>query len=304
MNQRSLVSITDYSTEKILQILDDAAKFEANPNREILKGKVVATLFFEPSTRTRLSFETAINRLGGRVIGFSDAANTSTSKGETLHDTIMMVSNYADLIVMRHPLDGAARYASEVSPIPIINAGDGSNQHPTQTLLDLYSIRKTQGHLDNLNIFMVGDLKYGRTVHSLLQAMLAFKPRFTFIAPDELKMPEPYKTLCKQNGIAYEERRELNHIEDADILYMTRVQRERFQDLMEYERVKNVYRLCNSMLDGTKDNLRVLHPLPRVTEIAEDVDQNEKAYYFQQAKNGVYARMAVICDALGIRVNS
>lgn len=300
MNQRSLVSITDYSTEKILQILDSAARFEANPNQEILKGKVVATLFFEPSTRTRLSFETAINRLGGRVIGFSDAANTSTSKGETLHDTIMMVSNYADLIVMRHPLDGAARYASEVSPVPIINAGDGSNQHPTQTLLDLYSIRKTQGHLDNLNIYMVGDLKYGRTVHSLLQAMLAWHPKFTFISPQELKMPEAYKTICCQNGIEFEERRELNRLEEADILYMTRMQRERFQDLVEYERVKNVYRLNNAMLDGTKDNLRVLHPLPRVGEIAEDVDENPKAYYFQQAKNGMYARMAVICDALGL----
>lgn len=300
MNQRSLVSITDYSSEKILQILDSAARFEKCPNQEILKGKVVATLFFEPSTRTRLSFETAINRLGGRVIGFSDAANTSTSKGETLHDTIMMVSNYADLIVMRHPLDGAARYASEVSPVPIINAGDGSNQHPTQTLLDLYSIRKTQGHLDNLNIYMVGDLKYGRTVHSLLQAMLAWTPRFTFISPDELKMPESYKLICEKHGIQYEERKELNRLEEADILYMTRVQRERFQDLVEYERVKNVYRLNNAMLEETKDNLRVLHPLPRVGEIAEDVDENPKAYYFQQAKNGMYARMAVICDALGL----
>ena len=300
MNSKSLVSITDYSKDKILKILDAAADFEANPNRDLLRGKVVATLFFEPSTRTRLSFETAINRLGGRVIGFSDAANTSTSKGETLHDTIRMVSNYVDLIVMRHPLDGAARYASEVGSVPIINAGDGSNQHPTQTLLDLYSIKKTQGRLENLNIYMVGDLKYGRTVHSLLMAMSHFKPNFTFIAPDELKMPEQYKVFCDKNGIPYNEQRELVGIENADILYMTRVQRERFQDLLEYERVKNVYKLKNAMLDGTKDNLRVLHPLPRVNEIDVDVDSNPKAYYFDQARNGVFVRQAVICDSLGL----
>ena len=300
MNSKSLVSITDYSKDKILKILDAAADFEANPNRDLLRGKVVATLFFEPSTRTRLSFETAINRLGGRVIGFSDAANTSTSKGETLHDTIRMVSNYVDLIVMRHPLDGAARYASEVGSVPIINAGDGSNQHPTQTLLDLYSIKKTQGRLENLNIYMVGDLKYGRTVHSLLMAMSHFKPNFTFIAPDELKMPEQYKVFCDKNGIPYNEQRELVGIENADILYMTRVQRERFQDLLEYERVKNVYKLKNAMLDGTKDNLRVLHPLPRVNEIDVDVDSNPKAYYFDQARNGVVVRQAVICDSLGL----
>lgn len=300
MNAKSLVSITDYSKEKILRILDAAAEFEARPNRETLKGKVVATLFFEPSTRTRLSFETAINRLGGRVIGFSDAANTSTSKGETLHDTIMMVSNYADLIVMRHPLDGAARYASEVSSLPIINAGDGSNQHPTQTLLDLYSIYKTQGTLENLNIYMVGDLKYGRTVHSLLMAMSHFHPTFTFIAPSELEMPEQYKIFCWENGIEYREKRDLDELGEADILYMTRVQRERFQDLMEYERVKDVYCLKNSMLEGTKDTLRILHPLPRVGEIDMDVDANEKAYYFQQAKNGLYVRQAVISDALGM----
>lgn len=300
MNAKSLVSITDYSKDKILKIMDAAADFEVNPNRELLKGKVVATLFFEPSTRTRLSFETAVNRLGGRIIGFSDAANTSTSKGETLHDTIRMVSNYVDLIIMRHNLDGAARYASEVSPVPIINAGDGSNQHPTQTLLDLYSIKKTQGTLENINIFMVGDLKYGRTVHSLLMALSHFHPTFTFISPDELKMPEQYKLFCEEHGIKYIERRELDGIEDADILYMTRVQRERFQDTMEYERVKDVYRLRNSMLDGTKDNLRILHPLPRVNEIDMDVDSNPKAYYFEQARNGLFARQAVICDVLGL----
>lgn len=301
MKTRSLVSITDYTKEKILHILDLASQFEKNPNQDLLKGKIIATLFFEPSTRTRLSFETAVNRLGGRIIGFSDASTTSSSKGETLKDTITMVSNYADLIIMRHPLDGAARYASEVSAVPVINAGDGSNQHPTQTMLDLYSIKKTQGTLENLHITMVGDLKYGRTVHSLLMAMSHFNPSFTFIAPDELRLPDEYKQFCFENGIKYRELSELTDFADADILYMTRVQRERFLDLMEYEKVKNVYTLKNKMLDGTKPNLRVLHPLPRVNEIDTDVDDNEKAYYFQQARNGVYARQAVICDALNVQ---
>ena len=202
---RSLISLEGLDREDILWLLGHAAKFEANPNSKILDGKIVAPLFFEPSTRTRLSFETAVNRLGGRVIGFSDAATTSSSKGETLKDTIMMVSNYADLIIMRHYLEGAARYASEVSPVPIINAGDGANQHPSQTMLDLYSMLKTQGRLDNLHIHLVGDLKYGRTVHSMLTAMRFFNPTFHFISPDELKMPEEYKEYCRKNGIKFEE---------------------------------------------------------------------------------------------------
>jgi aspartate carbamoyltransferase catalytic subunit len=299
MSKNSLVSISDYSKEDILAILDSAAQFEANPNRKTLDGKVIATLFFEPSTRTRLSFETAVNRLSGKIIGFSDAATSSSSKGETLNDTIHMVSCYADAIVMRHPLEGAARYAAEVSPVPIINAGDGANQHPSQTLLDLYSILKTQGTLENLNICLVGDLKYGRTVHSLIMAMSHFNPTFKFIAPDELKMPEEYKTFCKNHNIPYTEASELNdNFDDADILYMTRVQKERFQDLLEYERVKNVYTLKNDMLSTSKDNLKILHPLPRVSEIDTDVDSNEKAYYFQQAQNGLYVRQAILNKVL------
>ncbi len=301
MKNRSLVSINDFSKEEILQLVDLAAKFEANPNQDLLKNKVIATLFFEPSTRTRLSFETAINRLGGRIVGFSDASSSSTTKGETLKDTIKMVSNYADLIVMRHPLEGSARYAAEQSLVPIINAGDGANQHPTQTMLDLYSIKKTQGTLENLNIFMVGDLKYGRTVHSLLHAMSHFNPVFNFIAPDELKLPEEYKIWLKSKGIPFYEHKEFTDIlAKADILYMTRVQQERFADSMEYEKVKNVYILRNEMLQNTKDNLRILHPLPRVNEINPDVDENPKAYYFEQAKNGVYARMAIIASILGL----
>lgn len=302
VSTKSLVSISQYDKDKILNILDRAAQFEQNPNQKILDGKVVATLFFEPSTRTRLSFETAANRLGARVIGFSDASTSSTTKGETLKDTITIVSNYADVIVMRHFIEGAARYASEISKVPIINAGDGANQHPTQTLLDLYSIKKTQGRLDNLKIAMVGDLKYGRTVHSLINAMSHFNPTFKFISPKELEIPASYKLFCDEKGIKYEETSELNEesIADADILYMTRVQKERFTDLFEYEKVKNVYVLTNKLLEGTKDNLKILHPLPRVGEIADEVDENPKAYYFQQAQNGLYARQAVICDLLGI----
>ncbi len=292
---RHLVSITDFSKEEILEVLKLSAEFERNINQPLLRGKVAASVFFEPSTRTRLSFETAVNRLGGRVIGFSDAGNTSVSKGESLKDSIMMIANYADFIIMRHPVEGSARYASEISRVPIINAGDGANQHPTQTMLDLYSIQKTQGTLDGLTITMVGDLKYGRTVHSLLMAMSHFNTRFRFIAPPELQIPNEYKLYLDKRGLPYTEHRELaENIQDADTIYMTRVQRERFTDPVEYEKVKNVYMLRNSMLDSTKDSVKILHPLPRVNEINTDVDDNPKAYYFTQAENGVYARMGII----------
>ena len=302
MDKKSLVSISDLSKEEIVGLLNKAAEFEKNPNQRILQGKVVATLFFEPSTRTRLSFETAVNRLGGRVIGFSDAKTSSQSKGETLKDTIMMVSNYADVIVMRHHLEGAARYASEISPVPIVNAGDGANQHPSQTMLDLYSIYKTQGTLENQVITMVGDLKYGRTVHSLLEAMHFWNPRFNFVACEELRMPDKYKRFCEMHGIEYRETTDFSEevINESDILYITRVQGERFSDVLEYERTKSLYTLHNDMLKNSKPNLKVLHPLPRITEISQDVDDNPKAYFFQQAKNGLYARQAILCRALGI----
>lgn len=300
-----MVTIAEHTREKIEYLITMAEEFERHPNRQLLQGKVVATLFFEPSTRTRLSFETAANRLGARVIGFADPKVTSGTKGETLKDTIMMVSNYADIIVMRHYLEGAARYASEVAPIPIVNAGDGANQHPSQTMLDLYSIWKTQGTLDNLQIYMVGDLKYGRTVHSLLMAMRHFNPTFHFIAPDELAMPEIYKQYCKEHNIKYIEHKDFDAdtIAGADILYMTRVQRERFSDLMEYERVKDCYLLKRNMLSKAKDNLKILHPLPRVNEIEYSIDETPYAYYFQQAGNGLFARQALICDALGITLD-
>lgn len=305
MEIHNFVTIEDLSRDKILYLLDMAREFERHPNRELLKGKVVATLFFEPSTRTQLSFQTAANRLGARVIGFSDAKTSSTTKGETLKDTIMMVSNYADVIAMRHYIEGAAQYASEVAPVPIINAGDGAHMHPSQCLLDLYSIYKTQGTLDNLNIYLVGDLKYGRTVHSLITAMRHFNPTFHFIAPKELSMPQEYKLYCKNHGIKFQEHTAFNEkvIADADILYMTRVQKERFSDLMEYEKVKNVYILNHSMLGLAKDNMRILHPLPRVNEIAYDVDDDPHAYYIQQAKNGLFAREAIFCYCLGITMD-
>ena len=302
MQSKSLVSISDISKDEILELLERARYFEEHPDSKILDGKVVATLFFEPSTRTRLSFETAVNRLGGRVIGFSDPGTSSSVKGETLKDTIKMVSNYADLIVMRHFLEGAARYATEVTEVPIINAGDGANQHPSQTMLDLYSIYKTQGRLTALTITMVGDLKYGRTVHSLLMAMKYFRPKFVFVASRELAMPQEYKEFCRREGIEFEETTDFSAdvINSSDIIYMTRVQRERFTDPLEYERVKDLYTLHNAMLDNSRENLRILHPLPRVNEIDVDVDDNPKAYYFEQARNGLYARQAIITRALGI----
>ena len=269
MEKRNFVTIADLSKEKILYMIEMAQEFEKHPNREILKGKVVATLFFEPSTRTRLSFETAANRLGARVIGFADPKVTSGTKGETLKDTILMVSNYADVIAMRHFIEGAAQYASEIAPIPIINAGDGAHQHPSQCMLDLYTIYQTQGTLENLNIYLVGDLKYGRTVHSLIMAMRHFNPTFHFVAPKELAMPNEYKIYCKEHGIKFQEHTAFNILR-AD------------------------------MLGSTKSNMKILHPLPRVNEIAYDVDDNPHAYYIQQAQNGLYAREAIICDVLGI----
>ena len=302
MEKRNFVNIDHLSKEKILYMIQMAQEFEKHPNREILKGKVVATLFFEPSTRTRLSFETAANRLGARVIGFADPKITSGTKGETLKDTILMVSNYADVIAMRHYIEGAAQYASEIAPIPIINAGDGAHQHPSQCMLDLYTIYQTQGTLANLNIYLVGNHKYGRTVHSLIMAMRHFNPTFQFIAPKKLAMPAEYKEYCRKHGIKFIEHTAFNEkiIADADIIYMTRVQKERFSDLMEYEHVKNVYILKADMLNSARENMKILHPLPRVNEIAYDVDDNPHAYYIQQARNGLYAREAIICDVLGI----
>jgi aspartate carbamoyltransferase catalytic subunit len=302
MKNRSLVSISDFSKEEYIRILDIAADFENKPNQKLLNDHVVATLFFEPSTRTRLSFETAANRLGARVVGFSDTGSTSVQKGETLKDTIKMVSGYADIIVMRHPREGAARWASEMSSVPVINAGDGANQHPTQCLLDMYSIRQTQGKLDNLNIAFVGDLKYGRTVHSLVQAMCNFNATFQLVSPQELKLPSAVKMHIKESNLEYHQYTELAEIVPiADVIYMTRIQKERFSDPMEYEKVKNSYVLHRTMLEGCKPNMKILHPLPRVNEISEDVDATPQAFYFKQAENGVYVRQALLAAIGGVK---
>jgi aspartate carbamoyltransferase catalytic subunit len=302
MKSKSLVSINDFTRDEHTRILDLAEEFEKNPTQHILTNSVVATLFFEPSTRTRLSFESAASRLGAKVIGFSEPGSSSVQKGESLRDTILTVSSYSDIIVMRHPKEGSARFASEVSSVPIINAGDGSNQHPTQTLLDMYSIRKTQGKLDNLNIAFVGDLKYGRTVHSLVMALCNYNTTFHLVSPHELKLPSSVKMSIKEKDLDYYQYTDLQEvIPNIDILYMTRIQKERFSDPIDYEKVKNSYILKNSMLNGAKDNLRIMHPLPRVNEINIDVDTNPKAYYFTQALNGVYVRQAILTSILGVK---
>lgn len=301
MKNKSLVSITDFTREEHIHILNLASAFEKRPTQRILEDYVVATLFFEPSTRTRLSFESAATRLGARVIGFSDSSSSSTQKGESLRDTILTVSNYSDIIVMRHPREGSARFASEVAKVPVINAGDGANQHPTQTLLDLYSIRKTQGSLDNLNIAFVGDLKYGRTVHSLVMALCNYNTTFHLVSPTELKLPSSVKMYIKERNLTYHQYTDfLEVIPKIDIMYMTRIQKERFSDPLDYEKVKNAYVLRNSMLDNSRSNLKILHPLPRVNEITTDVDLNPKAYYFTQALNGVFVRQAILASILGV----
>ena len=301
MKNKSLVSINDFTREEHVRILELAGAFEKRPRQRILEDYVVATLFFEPSTRTRLSFESAATRLGARVIGFTDASSSSVTKGESLRDTILTVSNYCDIIVMRHPREGSARFASEISKVPVINAGDGANQHPTQTLLDMYSIRKTQDSLDNLNIAFVGDLKYGRTVHSLVQALCNYNTTFHLVSPQELKLPSSVKMDIKERNLTYHQYTDLSEvIPNVDILYMTRIQKERFSDPLDYEKVKNAYVLRNNMLDGAKSNLRIMHPLPRVNEITTDVDDNPKAYYFTQALNGVFVRQALLASILGV----
>lgn len=301
---RSIISINDLDREEMIYILETAKRIEVMPEqrkRKLLSGYVLATLFFEPSTRTRLSFESAMKRLGGKTVGFADPATTSFAKGETLHDSIKMVENYVDVIAMRHPLEGAARVASESTKKPVINGGDGSNQHPTQTLLDLYTIKKTQGRLTGLKVAMVGDLKYGRTVHSLAIALSHFSCRIFFVAPESLRMPKSYLDFLRKQGIEFSEHEKVEEvIDDVDILYTTRIQKERFPDPAEYQKVKDVYILRKSMLENVRKNLRILHPLPRVNEIHPDVDNTPYAYYFQEAANGIPVRQAVLCLVLGV----
>lgn len=302
MKNKSLVSINDFTKEEQIQVLEVAKEFEKNPVQDILKNNVIASLFFEPSTRTRLSFESAISRLSGKIVGFSEASNTSVKKGESLRDTILTIANYSDLIVMRNPVEGSARFASEISPVPIINAGDGANQHPTQTLLDLYSILQTQHTLNNLHVAFVGDLKYGRTVHSLVIALCNYNTTFHLVSPIELKLPSSVKMHIKEKNLTYHQYTNMEDvIPEADILYVTRIQKERFSDPLEFERIKNSYNLHKDMLTNTKENMRILHPMPRVNEIHVNVDTDRRAYYFQQALNGVFVRQALLSIMLGYR---
>ena len=297
---KNLISMRDLSKEDIMRLMDTAAKIENGEIVPDMQRKLAALLFFEPSTRTMFSFDTAMKRMNGDTIIMSGTKNTSAKKGETFADTLQTIAQYSDIIIMRSPVEGAARYAAEVVDIPVVNAGDGANQHPTQALLDLYSIIKTQGKLEKLKIGLAGDLRFGRTVHSLAQAMAVFEAEFKFISPSFLQMPEYIKDDLIEQNIKFEEVKDIEgNIDDLDILYVTRIQKERFADPEDYEKVKGSYVLNKDMLENVKDNFRVLHPLPRVDEIHTDVDDTKFAYYFPQAKNGVYTRQAIISILLG-----
>ncbi|MFH1439773.1 MAG: aspartate carbamoyltransferase [Candidatus Woesearchaeota archaeon] len=300
LKNKDIISINDMSKEEIIYIINTAERIEKIDFSDLCRGKILGTLFFEPSTRTRLSFESAMKRLGGSVIGFSSEDSTSRKKGETMYDTAKMIEGYTDIIAIRHKVEGASRLTAESVCIPVINCGDGANQHPTQTLLDLFTIKKSHGTLDGLHIAMVGDLKYGRTVHSLATAMAHFNTILYFVAPNELKMPKYILEELDKKGVKYYINDKITDIIDkVDILYMTRIQKERFPDLMEYERVKSVYILRNSMLKNVKLGLKIMHPLPRVSEIHKEIDKSIHAHYFQQANNGVPVRMAIIALLLG-----
>jgi aspartate carbamoyltransferase catalytic subunit len=293
---KHLISIRDIGKEEILNILNESEKMEnllkSKKPINILEGKILATLFYEPSTRTRLSFETAMKRLGGNVIGFTDVKNTSVAKGESLMDTIRVISGYTDIIVIRHPSEGASRLASEYSNVPVINAGDGSNQHPTQTLLDLYTIKREIGKIDGIKIAFIGDLKYGRTVHSLCYALSLFDDvEMVFISPDELKIPKEIIDDLKKKNVKFSESSSID-LEDVDVAYMTRIQKERFPDLNEYQKIKGVYKLTKEHIFDK--NLIVMHPLPRVDEIDWEVDNLPQSKYFKQSFYGVPVRMAIL----------
>jgi aspartate carbamoyltransferase catalytic subunit len=297
---RDIISINDFSKEELLYMLKIVKQQDNNPKSNLLKGKIMASLFFEPSTRTKLSFSSAMEQLGGEVIGFSGRENSSWSKGESLWDTLKMTEQYSDVIIIRHPLEGSARLAAEAASKPVINAGDGSNQHPTQTLLDMYTIQKTKGKLENLKIGFVGDLKYGRTVHSLVIALSHFTPEFHFIAPSELQIPESYLDKLFQKKVKYRKTSDLlRYSRELDVLYVTRIQKERFPDPLEYEKFKDVYTVDSKFLKNVKKDLKILHPLPRVGEIDKGVDSTPYAAYFEQAANGIPVRKALLSLVLG-----
>ncbi len=306
---RSVVSAADFRKDEILALLDAARAFDRyddgpiwTPQAPSLQGRVLGTLFFEPSTRTRLSFESAMLRLGGSVLGFADARISSLSKGESLVDTIKVVEGYCDAIVLRHPREGAARLAAEVAHVPVINGGDGSNQHPTQTFLDLYTIREAAGRLDGLKVGFMGDLRYGRTVHSLTEALMHFDVDLKFIGPESLRLPRDLREHLAAHGRSGVEVEHLQEAGELDVLYMTRIQRERFPDPMDYERVRSAYRVDRAALEPFGEQLKILHPLPRVNEVADDVDDLPGALYFRQTRNGVIVRMALLHLIFGGRV--
>jgi aspartate carbamoyltransferase catalytic subunit len=293
---RDLVSISELTKEEIEHILATTARVRKTSTADLCKGSILANCFYEPSTRTRLSFEAAMHRLGGSVIGFSEAASTSAKKGETLSDSIRVISAYADILTIRHPLEGSARLAAEVSDKPVINAGDGANQHPTQTLLDLFSIRECQNKIDDLSIAIAGDLKYSRTVHSLCLALLHYRVRLYFVSPESLSLPEAIAQELRRKGIKFSFHSSLDEVvAKADILYMTRIQKERMGDLD----IENTCRLQASHLKKAKAHLKILAPLPRFDEIDPAIDHTPHAYYFQQAQNGLYVRMALLALLLG-----
>ncbi|MFC1691029.1 aspartate carbamoyltransferase [Nanoarchaeota archaeon] len=298
---KNIISIDDLSKEDLLKLIEVGEVMEKDGNSELMKGKMLGSLFFEPSTRTRLSFEAAMMRLGGNVVGFADSGTTSIKKGESIHDTIKMVEHYCDVIVIRHPTEGTAQIAADATELPVINAGDGINQHPTQTMVDLFTIKKTQGKIDGVKVAFVGDLKYGRTVHSLSIALSHFDDvEQFFVSPNSLKMPKSYFDRLTKAGVKFSEHEKIEDVLDkVDILYMTRIQQERFPTKQEYEKMKGVFHLKKSMLGNVKDNMRILHPLPRVDEISEDVDDTPHAYYFQQAGLAVPVREALLALVLG-----
>lgn len=297
---RDILAIHEFTKKEILHVLDHTQKLKSHPQKNLLDRYILGSCFYEPSTRTRLSFESAMHKLGGDVIGFSSSAQTSNAKGESLHDSMKMMEGYADVVVLRHPLDGAAKFAADAIGIPVINAGDGANQHPTQTFLDLFSIRETQGTLETLSIAFVGDLKYGRTVHSLAEALVHFNTRLYFVSPTMLEMPERVCELLRARGIKFSFHQYLEEIlPKVDIVYMTRIQEERFSHKLEFEEVKTPFRLTVKHLKRAKPNLKIFHPLPRINEIDPLVDDTPHAYYFQQAQNGLYTRQAILGLVLG-----
>ena len=306
-NMAGLITMDDLSNKEIISILDDAERLlpvaKGDLYLPLLQGKILGNLFFEPSTRTRMSFETAMKRLGGDVVNLGDVKTSSVVKGETLFDTIQMVDGYTDIIAMRHPRQGAARYAQDAAQVPILNGGDGAGHHPTQTMLDLFTIRQSHGKLENLKVVLAGDLRYGRTVHSLSHALIRFGCEIVLASPELLRMPKEIVEDLVAHGAKVTETTDLyGNLDSADVVYMTRIQKERFADEDEYVKVAGAYKLDASHLDGCKSEMIVMHPLPRVDEIHPSVDVTRHAKYFEQAFNGVVARMALLCRLLGVTV--